>query len=244
MGPKAIPSDLPTQAFPTSADFEAFLKREHDTAPGVYLKLAKKQSGIPSISGAEAVEAALCYGWIDGRANSIDENWWTVRFTPRRAKSIWSQKNVNTVARLVEQGRMRPAGLAAVEAAKADGRWERAYAGPATIVVPDDLKSALIQEPAANAFWETLNKTQRYATLARIQIASDTLRPKRIAAFVQMLAAGQQPGGASSAAKTKAEPKRKHGIKKATAATVGTAVSTQSVGRAPPRRAGLRQRKL
>ncbi|KAH7378725.1 bacteriocin-protection, YdeI or OmpD-associated-domain-containing protein [Pyrenochaeta sp. MPI-SDFR-AT-0127] len=243
MAPKPPPSDLPTQVFPTSADFETFLKREHNTAPGVYLKMAKKNSGIPSISGAEAVEIALCYGWIDGRANAIDENWWTVRYTPRRAKSIWSQKNVNTVARLVEQGRMHPAGVAAVDAAKADGRWDRAYAGPATIEIPDDLKSALAEEPAADAFWKSLNKSDRFATLHRLQTASDTVRPKRMAAFVQMLAAGQQPGAPSATTKTKPKPKRKAGIKKATETAVGTTSALQSDVPKPPRRAGLRQRR-
>lgn len=135
--------DLPTHAFPTAAAFDTFLEREHASAPGIYLKFAKKASSIPSITWAEAVEVALCYGWIDGRANALDDKWWTVRYTPRRARSIWSQKNVGTVARLIEDGRMRPAGLAAVEAAKADGRWDRAYAGPANVTTPDDFTIAL-----------------------------------------------------------------------------------------------------
>ena len=238
MSPKPVPDDFPMQAFTTSADFEAFLQREHANAPGVYLKFAKKNSGIPSISGAEAVEVALCYGWIDGRANSIDENWWTVRYTPRRTKSIWSQKNVGTVARLIEEGRMRPAGLAAVEAAKLDGRWERAYAGPATIAVPDDLKAALAEEPAADAFWKSLNKSDRYATLHRLETASKTARANRLAAMVQMLATGQQPG----ATKTKANPKRNDGIKKASTKTDGTARDAQIGEQRHSRRAGLRQR--
>jgi uncharacterized protein YdeI (YjbR/CyaY-like superfamily) len=99
----------------------------------VLLTLAKKGSGIPSVSAAEAVKLALCYGWIDSRANSIDDTWWTVRYTPRRAKSLCSQKNLSTTSPLIEDVQMRPAGLAAVEAAEADGRWDRAYAGPATI---------------------------------------------------------------------------------------------------------------
>jgi uncharacterized protein YdeI (YjbR/CyaY-like superfamily) len=119
---KPISSEFPVQAFASPADFEAFLKREHATAPSIFVKRAKKGSSIPSISATEAVEVALCYGWIDGRANSIDDTWWMVRYTPRRAKSVWSQKNVDTISRLIEDGRMRPAGLAAVEAAKTDGR--------------------------------------------------------------------------------------------------------------------------
>jgi uncharacterized protein YdeI (YjbR/CyaY-like superfamily) len=123
MPPKALlPTDLPIVPFASMADFEAYLEREHVKAPGVYLKLAKKGSGIPSVASTEAVEVALCFGWIDGRAQTIDDTWWLSRYTPRRQKSIWSQKNVNTIARLTEQGRMRPAGISAVDAAKRDGR--------------------------------------------------------------------------------------------------------------------------
>ncbi|OAL54937.1 hypothetical protein IQ07DRAFT_596385 [Pyrenochaeta sp. DS3sAY3a] len=245
MPPKTTFSDLPMQAFPTAADFEDFLKREHATAPGVYLKLAKKKSGIPSISGPEAVETALCYGWIDGRGNSIDETWWTVRFTPRRAKSIWSQKNVGTVARLIEEGRMQPAGLAAVEAAKADGRWERAYAGPATITVPDDLEAALAAEPTADAYWKSLSKSERYSALHKIATSSDKARAKNIAAVVQSMAVGQQPDAkpTTTKMKTKATAKSKAGVVKASTKTVGKARKTQSEEQRPPRREGLRQRK-
>ncbi|KAI4705355.1 hypothetical protein J4E81_000237 [Alternaria sp. BMP 2799] len=177
MPPKATPPEFPVQAFPTCTDFETFLEREHATAPGLYVKLAKKNSGTPSITAAEAVEVALCYGWIDGRANACDETWWTVRYTPRRANSMWSQKNVGTVARLIETGRMRPAGLAAVDAAKADGRWDRAYAGSATIVVPEDLKIALAQVPAAEAQWESMNKGDRYTALLKVETAIDEYAP-------------------------------------------------------------------
>jgi uncharacterized protein YdeI (YjbR/CyaY-like superfamily) len=176
------------------ADLEAFLDREHTTAPGIFIKFAKKSSGIPSITAAEAVEVALCYGWIDGRANSIDNVWWKVRYTPRRAKSIWSQKNVGTVARLIEESRMRPAGLAAVDAAKADGRWDRAYAGPATIAVPEDLKIALAKVPAAKTVWDSMNKSERYPVLLKIETGAQTGRPKRIDAVVQTLATGRRPG--------------------------------------------------
>lgn len=161
--PEEIPSDLPIHSFSTAQELEVFLEREHTTAPGFYLKLAKKASGILSVSAPQAVEAALCFGWIDGRANGFDKNWWLVRYTPRRAKSIWSRKNVNTVSRLIRNGRMRPAGLAEVEAAKSDGRWERAYAGSATISIPADFQVALSAVPTAKAFFETLNKTNRYS---------------------------------------------------------------------------------
>ncbi|MGY1843804.1 YdeI/OmpD-associated family protein [Modestobacter sp. SYSU DS0875] len=182
--------DLPVLSFRTAADFDAWLAAEHDRAPGLFLKLARKSSGIPSITAAEAVEVALCHGWIDGRSNRVDDVWFTVRYTPRRPRSIWSQKNVATVARLIAEGRMRPAGLAQVEAARADGRWDRAYAGPATITVPDDLAAALAQAPAAAAAFESLSGQDRYSVLHRVHTATTAqTRAKRIAAAVQQLAA-------------------------------------------------------
>ena len=182
-----------TRAFATAADFDAWLATEHDRAPGLFLKLAKKSSGIPSITAPEAVEVALCHGWIDGRGNRVDDVWFTVRYTPRRPRSVWSQKNVETVARLIADGRMRPAGLAQVAAAQADGRWDRAYAGSATITVPDDLAAALAAVPAAEAFFGTLDKANRYAVLWRVHTAAtDRTRANRIAACVQMLAEGRR----------------------------------------------------
>ncbi|KAI4209277.1 MAG: hypothetical protein LQ351_007777 [Letrouitia transgressa] len=191
MSTKGPPSDLPIYSFSTANELEAFLDREHAVAPGFYLKIAKKSSGISTVSAAEAVETALCFGWIDGRANGFDDNWWLVRYTQRRPRSIWSKKNVATIERLVREGRMRPAGMAAVEAAKADGRWERAYAGPATIEVPDDLAAALAAEPAAVSFFESMNKTDRYSVLWRVHTASAQSRAKRVESLVRMLAEGK-----------------------------------------------------
>ena len=250
MSIKVPPSDLPIYSFSSANEFEAFLDREHTTAPGFYLKIAKKSSGIPSVTATEAVEIALCFGWIDGRANGLDNHWWLVRYTPRRSKSMWSQKNVNTIGRLLEEGRVRPAGVAAAEAAKADGRWERAYAGPATITVPDGLATALAAEPAAASFFEGMKKTDRYALLLRVQTASPQSRAKRIEAFVQMLAEGKRPG---ASAKPAMKPKKNANIKKAyarrTALRQGSA--RRQLGNAHPvhddqarrpRRAGLRCR--
>jgi uncharacterized protein YdeI (YjbR/CyaY-like superfamily) len=250
MSIKAPPSDLPIYSFSSANEFEAFLDREHTTAPGFHLKIAKKSSGIPSVSAAEAVEIALCFGWIDGRANGLDNNWWLVRYTPRRSKSIWSQKNVNTVGRLLEEGRMRPAGITATEAAKADGRWERAYAGPATITVPDDLATAVAAEPAAASFFEGMNKTDRYSVLWRVQTTSPQSRAKRIKALVQMLAEGKRPG---APAKPAVKPKENADMKKANtrraAAKQGSARRQLGIARPVhddqarrPRRAGLRHR--
>jgi uncharacterized protein YdeI (YjbR/CyaY-like superfamily) len=186
-----LPTDLPVLAFPDQAAFEAWLEAEHATAPGVYVKLAKKGAGVPSVTYAELVESCLCFGWIDGRSNRLDERFYLQRLTPRRARSVWSKKNVDAVEALILAGRMRPAGLAAVDAARADGRWERAYAGSATITVPDDLAAALAAEPAAQREFESLDGANRYAVLWRVHTAaSDATRAKRIAALVQLLRDG------------------------------------------------------
>ena len=189
-----LPTDLPVLPFPDQAALEAWLEVEHETAQGLYVKLAKKGAGVPSINWEQMVEVLLCFGWIDGRANRVDDRFYVQRITPRRARSVWSQKNVATVERLIAEGRMRPAGLAAVEAAKADGRWERAYAGPATVTMPDDLAAALDAEPAARAAYDALDGQNRYAVLWRVHTAgTPATRAKRIAAAVQKLAEGERP---------------------------------------------------
>ncbi len=188
-----LPTDLPVLAFPDQAALEAWLEAEHATAPGLYVQLAKKGAGVPSVTYAELVEAVLCFGWIDGRSNRLDDRFYLQRITPRRARSVWSQKNVDAVEALLEAGRMRPAGIAAVEAARADGRWERAYAGSATITVPDDLGAALDAEPAARSAFDALDSTNRFAVLWRVHTAATPgTRAKRIAALVQMLAEGRR----------------------------------------------------
>ncbi len=190
-----LPTDLPVLPFADQAALEAWLEAEHLTAPGLYVKIAKKGSGIPSVNWEQMVEVLLCFGWIDGRANRIDDTFYVQRITPRRPKSIWSAKNVATVERLTAEGRMRPAGLAAVEAAKADGRWERAYGGPATITVPDDLTAALDAEPAARAAFDALKGQDRYSVLHRVHTAtSEKTRAARIAAAVELLTRAGQPG--------------------------------------------------
>jgi uncharacterized protein YdeI (YjbR/CyaY-like superfamily) len=206
---KPPPSDLPTHTFPTPRDLETFLETNHTTSPGFYLKLAKKSSRIPSITAPQAVETALCFGWIDGRANTLDENYWLVRYTPRRAKSIWSQKNVDTVTRLVSAGRMRPAGLAAVDAAKKDGRWERAYAGPASMGVAEDFRVVLERDEKAKGFFEGLKRSERYAVLWRVETASVKARKGRIEGLVRMLAEGKIPGEKASSEGEVASVKRK-----------------------------------
>jgi uncharacterized protein YdeI (YjbR/CyaY-like superfamily) len=251
MTAKPLPTDLPIHSFSTAAEFEAFLEREHATAPGIHLKLAKKSSGIASVSGAEAVEVALCFGWIDGRANGVDEDWWLVRYTPRRTKSIWSQKNVATIGRLVGEGRVRPAGLAAVQAAKSDGRWERAYAGPATIIVPDDFAIALAADGAAAAFFDSMNKSDRYSVLWRIETASPKSRTSRIDAMIELLAAGKCPGAdAKAAGKARKDARTQKKATRVVAKKVQVeaieefevSVPPQDIPAAQSRREGLRRR--
>ncbi|MGY1635797.1 YdeI family protein [Geodermatophilus sp. SYSU D00742] len=188
-----LPTDLPVRAFPDQAALEEWLAAEHATAPGLYVQIAKKGSGVPSVTYAELVESVLCFGWIDGRSNRVDDVSYLQRITPRRPRSIWSQKNVAAVEALTAAGRMRPAGLAAVEAAKADGRWERAYAGPATATVPEDLAAALAAQPAAREAFAALDGANRYAVLHRVlTAATPATRAKRVAALVQMLAEGRR----------------------------------------------------
>jgi uncharacterized protein YdeI (YjbR/CyaY-like superfamily) len=194
MAAVTVPTDLPVLAFADQAALEEWLDAEHATAPGLYVRLAKKGSGIPSVTYAELVESVLCFGWIDGRSQRLDETSYLQRITPRRARSVWSQKNVAAVEALTAAGRMRPAGLAAVAAARADGRWERAYAGPATIAVPDDLAAALAAEPAAQQAFGALDGRNRYAVLHRVATAATPqTRARRIAALVTMLAEGRRP---------------------------------------------------
>jgi uncharacterized protein YdeI (YjbR/CyaY-like superfamily) len=189
-----VPTDLPVLAFADQAALEEWLDAEHATAPGLYVRLAKKGAAVPSVTYAELVESVLCFGWIDGRSQRLDETSYLQRITPRRARSVWSQKNVAAVEALTATGRMRPAGLAAVAAARADGRWERAYAGPATITVPDDLAAALAADPAAQQAFAGLDGRNRYAVLHRVATAATPqTRARRIAAVVTMLAEGRRP---------------------------------------------------
>ena len=186
-------NDLPTIAFASRADWEEWLEANHETADGLWIKFAKKASGIETVVYAEAVEVALCCGWIDGQAKSFDEQWYLQRFTPRRARSKWSQINRAKAEALIEKGAMRPAGLREVDRAKQDGRWEAAYPSPSKIEVPDDLRAALQANPAAAQFFEQLDATNRYAVLYRIHDAkrADT-RARRIEQFVAMLARSEK----------------------------------------------------
>lgn len=184
--------ELPELLLADAPAWRDWLARNHDSAPGVWLVLTKKGGTQTSLTYEGAVLEALCFGWIDGQARSRDDQSSLQRYTPRRARSQWSAKNVGRVERLEAEGRMQPAGRAAVEAAKADGRWERAYAGPATAVVPDDLTAAIAANPKAQAMFDVLTSQNRFALLYRLQsVKRAATRASKIATFVDMLAAGE-----------------------------------------------------
>jgi uncharacterized protein YdeI (YjbR/CyaY-like superfamily) len=176
-----------------AAAWRGWLGTHHDSSAGVWLVLAKQGTSEPTrLTYDPALEEALCHGWIDGQARRRDETTYRQRFTPRRARSTWSARNVGIVAELTRAGRMRPAGLAEVERAKADGRWAAAYPGPATIEVPPDLAAALAAQPRAQAMFDILTAQNRFAVLHRIGGAKRAeTRTRRIAQFVDMLARGE-----------------------------------------------------
>jgi uncharacterized protein YdeI (YjbR/CyaY-like superfamily) len=178
--------------FPDQAAWDKWLARNHATARGLWLRLAKKGSELESLSYAEALDVALCHGWIDGMKKSYDADSWLQKFTPRGAKSTWSKVNREHAERLIRAGRMRPAGLAAIEAARRDGRWERAYDSQKSASVPADFQAALDRNPDAKAFFATLKSANRYAFLYRIQTAAKAeTRARRIEQFIAMLQRGE-----------------------------------------------------
>ena len=184
--------ELPTLPFESKNEFAEWLAKNHDKSAGAWLKLAKKDAEILSVTYKEAVNVALCYGWIDGQAKSFDDKYWLVKFTPRRPKSIWSQINTKRVEQLIASGEMKPSGLKAVEAAKQDGRWAAAYSSSKNIIVPEDFQSALSKNKKAKTFFESLTGSKRYAFLFRIETAKKAeTRIKRILQFVEMLEKGE-----------------------------------------------------
>lgn len=183
---------LPTKRFASPAAWDAWLRKHHASSRGVWLEFAKKGRQSPPLSHAQALETALCYGWIDGQTASSKEGWWRQRFTRRGPRSKWSKINCAAVDRLQAQGRLTPAGLAQVEAAKRDGRWKAAYASQRTITIPRDLQAALRARPRARAFFQKLDSKNRYSILYRLQDAKKAeTRQRRLRKFVQMLEAGE-----------------------------------------------------
>ena len=185
-------AEQPVLFFATPAELDAWMDEHAEESDGIWLKFAKKASGIKSVVYAEAVEIALCHGWIDGQVKRLDEQHYLQKFTPRRPRSKWSKLNREKAERLIAEGRMRPAGLREVERAREDGRWDEAYDSPTTATVPEDFKRALAAEPAARDFFERLGNTKRYSFLYRIEDAKrPETRAKRIAEYVALLREGK-----------------------------------------------------
>jgi uncharacterized protein YdeI (YjbR/CyaY-like superfamily) len=187
-----IPDPARIRAFKDSGAFERWLAQHHEREPELFLRLYKKGSGVPSVSYAEALDVALCWGWIDGIKKSYDDASFLQRFCPRRPKSVWSKINCAHVERLIATGRMTSHGLAHVEAARADGRWEAAYAGSATMELPADLLAAIAADPGAQRALAALDRTNRYALAFRLgRVKTEATRAKKIAEFVTMLREGR-----------------------------------------------------
>lgn len=189
-----LPDALPELLLPDAAAWRAWLEEHHDSCPGVWLVLTRKGGTTTTLTYDDALDEALCFGWIDGQRRPRDAATSYQRMTPRRPRSVWSARNVGHVGRLEREGRMREAGRAQVRAAQADGRWDRAYGGAAGAVVPEDLAAAIAAEPAAQAWFDVLTSTNRYALVYRVQDAKrPETRERRIRQFVEMLARGETP---------------------------------------------------
>jgi uncharacterized protein YdeI (YjbR/CyaY-like superfamily) len=183
---------LPILAFADARAFDAWLEAQGPMAPGLWLKLAKKGAPEPTLTRSEAIDAALCHGWIDGQLDAYDDQYWLIRFTPRKPRSKWSELNRRRATELLAGGRMRPAGLAQIETAKADGRWDVAYAPASRAEPPPDLVAALGANPKAAAFFATLTGANRYAVLYRIgAVKTPEARARKVAQFVAMLERGE-----------------------------------------------------
>jgi uncharacterized protein YdeI (YjbR/CyaY-like superfamily) len=188
--------DLPIVPFASPAELEAWLEENHASSEGIWLKIAKKGSGIESVTYAEALELALCFGWIDSQKRGFDEKHFLQRFTPRRPRGRWSQINRSKAEELIAAGRMRKAGLVEIEAARADGRWDAAYLGQRTAEVPLDLQDALDRNAAARKFFATLDSSNRYAIVYRLGEAKKAeTRERRLKKFVEMLERGEKIHG-------------------------------------------------
>jgi uncharacterized protein YdeI (YjbR/CyaY-like superfamily) len=185
--------ELPTLPFASVAAWEQWLAEHHAQADGVWIKMARKATGIDSVTHDEALDVALCYGWIDGQRNSLDDTHFLQKFTPRRPQSLWSKRNIEKVGALTAAGRMQPKGLAEVEAAQRDGRWDAAYASSKEMVVPEDFLRALAERPEAQAYFNTLNRANTYAIAWRLATAKKPeTRQRRFDALLAMLERGEK----------------------------------------------------
>lgn len=185
--------DLPQERFASSSEWEQWLDENHSSSEGLWIRMAKKDAGIDSVRYPEVLDSALCFGWIDGRREALDERYFLQKFTPRRSRSRWSRINREKAERLMADGRMRPSGLAEVRRAQSDGRWDAAYESQRGSTIPDDLQRELDARPNAKAFFGELNSQNRYAILYRLQDAKrPETRARRLAKFVAMLEAGER----------------------------------------------------
>jgi uncharacterized protein YdeI (YjbR/CyaY-like superfamily) len=188
--------DPPVISFQSAPEWEVWLANNHANSMCIWLRFFKKGSGQPTVTYDEALAGALCYGWIDGQVKKYDELSWLQKFTPRRARSVWSKRNCDLVTKLIADGRMQPAGFEKVEAAKKDGRWDQAYDSPQSMVVPDDFLEELAKDEKAKAFFETLNKANVYAIAWRLQTAKKPeTRERRMKAILTMLVKGEKLHG-------------------------------------------------
>jgi len=186
-------ADLPVLSFASKDEFASWLDEHHASSDGLWIKVAKKGSGVPSVYTPEALDVALCHGWIDGQRRSLDDTYFLQKYTPRRARSKWSKINVGKVEALIAAGEMRPAGFAEIERAKADGRWDAAYASPRNMQVPPDLQAELDKDPAAAAFFASLDSTNRYAILYRLHDAKrPETRARRLQQYLDALRRGEK----------------------------------------------------
>ncbi len=190
--PTKVKDELPTVQFDTPKGWADWLAQNHGKSKGIWLRFFKKGSGVATLSYAEALDEALCYGWIDGQVKKFDEKSWLQKFTPRRARSLWSKRNVAKAEKLIECGRMTSAGLAEIDAAKKDGRWKCAYDSPSAMKIPADFLKELAKDRKANAFFKTLNRTNLYAIGWRLQTArTPETRERRKKAILEMLSKGE-----------------------------------------------------
>jgi len=190
---KTEKTDFPILFFESQEEWRTWLEQNHNVAKGVWLRFYKKGTGIVSLTYPGALDEALCYGWIDGQSKTSDEKSYLQKFTPRRTKSIWSKRNIEHIARLIKEGKMKPSGLKEAEAAKADGRWERAYDSPGNLSIPEDFLVELSKDKNALAFFESLNKANTYAITWRLQTAEKPeTREKRMKIILGMLSRGEK----------------------------------------------------
>lgn len=181
-------TEMPVESFPSQRSWKHWLEINHELSNGIWLRFFKKASGKETVTYEEALDIALCYGWIDGQAKSFDEDSYLQKFTPRRSRSLWSKRNIEKATRFIHEGKMQESGMKAIEAAKADGRWQSAYDSPSNSVVPEDFLEELSKDPEAYAFFQTLNKTNRFAISWRLQTAvKPETRARRMSKLLEML---------------------------------------------------------